>query len=86
MPSPTLVVLKIYPEEIDSVAGIEAGLKTLKEGEVREIKREPIAFGLELVRVAIILPPGEDSMEKLEMAIKKIPGVNQMEVEAMTLL
>jgi len=86
MPSPTLVVLKIYPADIESIPLVEEAVKKLKNGEVKEVRRDPIAFGMELIKVAIILPPAEDAMEKLENEIKSIKGVNEMEVEAMTLL
>ncbi len=86
MPSPTLVILKIYPEDIESIPLVEEAVKNLKNGEVKEVRRDPIAFGMELIKAAIVLPPTEDAMEKIEAEIKSIKGVNEMEVEAMTLL
>ena len=62
-----LVIFRLYPEDIEDVEKIEAGLKELKVGQVREVRREPIAFGLELVKVAIVIPDKvEGMMEKLE--------------------
>ena len=82
-----LVVVKVYPEGPDEVAQVEAGVKALKSGAVKETRREPIAFGLELIKAGIVIPDKTDGiMEKLEEEIKAIPGVKDLEVEGVTLL
>lgn len=87
MGSQTVVIFKIFPEEIDSVAEIEAGLKEIKEGELKQMQREPIAFGLEAIKVAFVIPDKVDgAMDSLEQAVRKIKGVNEVEVEGVTLL
>lgn len=87
MGSQTLVILKIFPKEIDSVKGIEDGLKKITEGQLKESKREPIAFGLEAIKAAFVIPDKLDgAMDSLEQAVKKIPGVNEVQVEGVTLL
>ncbi len=81
------VVVKLYPEEPAAAKGIEEALKTLKSGKVRDIKRAPIAFGLELVRAGIEVPDkAEGIMEKLEKELKGIAGVKDVEVEGATLI
>ena len=82
-----LVIFKLYPEDIEDTEKIEAGLKELSVGKVQEVRREPIAFGLELVVVGILIPDKVDGMmEKLEDDVRKIPGVKEVEVAGMTLV
>ncbi len=82
-----LVILKIYPEGIDEIELVEKGVKGITAGEVKEVKREPIAFGMELIKAGIAIPDKEEGrMEKLEEALKALPGVKEVEVEGMTLL
>jgi len=83
----TLVILKLFPDEIEDAVKIEKSVKGIKSGSVREVRREPIAFGLELVKVAVVIPDKEDgAMGKLEDELKKLPGVKEVEVEGVTLL
>jgi len=82
-----IVIVKIYPEDIDSVSIVEQELKKLSVGTIRQIKREPVAFGMELIKAAIIIPDKTDGiMDKLEAAIKALKGVNEVEVEGITLI
>ncbi|MFH1256165.1 MAG: hypothetical protein V1494_02630 [Candidatus Diapherotrites archaeon] len=83
----TLVVFKIYPEEVEAVGKVEKAVKELKGVELRDMKREPIAFGLELIKAAFTLPEKEENaLEELEKKLRAINGVNQIEVEMMTLV
>ncbi|MFH1239967.1 MAG: elongation factor 1-beta family protein [Candidatus Diapherotrites archaeon] len=82
-----LIIMKIYPEELEDSVKIEKSVKKIKNGEVKEVRLEPIAFGLELVKIAVVIPDKEDgAMSKLEDEIKALPGVRDVEVEGVTLL
>ncbi|MEW6294734.1 MAG: hypothetical protein AB1467_00360 [Candidatus Diapherotrites archaeon] len=84
-----LIIYRIYPEELEDVKLIEASLGEAVKGlgELKDVKRQPIAFGLELVRAGIVVPDKEEGLtEKIEERIKALKGVNQIEVEGMTLL
>lgn len=83
-----LVIFKIFPEpeEIDKV--IEA-LKALTIDQVKyqDLKREPVGFGIEVIRVGYIVPDKTDGiMPLLEEAVSKVPGVNQVEMDGVTLI
>ena len=84
-----MTVYRIYPEDIDSFENIK---KTLEAGleepyKIYGIKEEPIAFGLKLLKVNIIYPEKVDGLlDKLEKILNDIDGVNQIEVEASTLI
>jgi translation elongation factor EF-1beta len=81
-----LIVFRVFadPENVEKVA---AALKTLSEGECKEVRREPIGFGIEVIRAGYVIPDKVDgAMDKLEDAVRKVDGVNEVEVEAMTLI
>ena len=82
-----LVIFKIFPEGPEDVGKVEKALRVLKEGQVKDIRREPIAFGLEAIRVGIVIPDKQEgAMEKLENAVRNIKGISQVDVEGVTLL
>lgn len=81
-----MVVFKVFcdPENLDSV---DKALRALKEGDFKDLKREPIGFGIEVIRVGYVIPDKVDgAMTNLEEAVKKVPGVNNAEVEMATLI
>lgn len=81
-----MVVFKVFsdPEHLDNVSN---ALKEIKEGTFRDLKREPIGFGIEIIRVGYIIPDKTDgALPQLEEAIRKIPGINEVEVDMMTLI
>lgn len=81
-----LLIMKVYPEEPGMEHAIEEKLKKLKHGRVQETRIEPIAFGLCLVKMAVIVPDEAGSVEAVEKDIKGMAGVKDVEVEGMTLL
>ena len=84
-----LSVYKVYPEEIEDIDKIELSLKNgFKEPfKIVKIELEPIAFGLKILRVAVIFPDKIDGLlDKIETILKNIPGVNELEIEVSTLL
>jgi len=82
-------IYKIYPEDAENIDFIESELKKGfgEPFEVREIKIEPIAFGLKLIKVAFVFPDKIDGLlDKLENSLKAISGVREIECEMSTLL
>ncbi len=82
-------VYKVYPKEIEDITRIKAKLEEgLEEPfKIAEIREEPIAFGLKILRVAVIFPDKIDGLlDKIETILKNIPGVNELEIEVSTLL
>lgn len=87
MGSKILVVFKVFPEGPDEVSAVKEGVKAVKAGEFKDLKAEPLAFGLEIIKVAYTIPDKTDgAMEALEQAVRNVKGVNQVEVDAVTLL
>ena len=74
-----MVIFKVSPnpEDIDTV---EAAVKAIEIENVKlqDMKREPIAFGIELIKVGFIVPDKTDGIiPAIEEALNKIKGLSQ---------
>lgn len=74
-----LVTLRLMPSsaEVD-LAGIE--LEVRKRACVYSIEREPVAFGLEALRVLAVIPDAAGGTDPLEQALAGIEGVGSVQV------
>jgi elongation factor 1-beta len=77
------VILRVMPE------GTEVDLAKLEQ-QIRErvkvfsVEREPIAFGLEALRLVTVVEDKEGGTEPIEREISSIPGVASVEVVGLT--
>ena len=81
-----MVIFKVFanPENMDKVC---EQLKAITAGAFRDLKREPIGFGIEIIRVGYVIPDKTDgAMGALEEAVNKVEGANNVEVEMATLI
>jgi translation elongation factor EF-1beta len=84
-------IYKIYPEDPEDIEKI---VEVLKKGlpepfrvQTGDIRVEPIAFGLSLIRIGVVFPDKIDGLlDKLEGLLKEIPGVRELETEGSTLI
>jgi len=85
-----VLIYKISPEGIEETDKVENAIKEkIKDlGELKDIKREPIAFGLEAIKIAIVVEAKgtEGITEKIENTLKEIEGVSSVENIGMNLL
>lgn len=83
-------VYAVYPEGPDEAKGVEESVRALKvEGaELRDLKVEPLAFGLSVVKVGYVFDDkGSKGLDvKIEEELKKVKGVQSVEVAMSTLL
>jgi len=77
------VALKIMPEspEID-LEKVKAEIS--KKIKIQDAKIEPIAFGLKMLRILVIVPDKETG--ELENKIREVKGVSDIETESATLV
>jgi len=72
---------------MEKISETEEKIRGIKSGVVKDIKREPIGFGIELIKVGVIVNEKEaGAMEKVTKELQDIEGVEEVEQEAMTLL
>ncbi len=76
--------IKVMPENPE-VNVEKIGEEIKQKLEVKDLKIEPIAFGLKALKVLVIVEDSEGS-EKVENTIKGIEGVGEVEVESVTLI
>ena len=79
-----MIVYKIYPEEGKNINELMDELK--KNERIKSIKKEPIAFGLEVIKIGVIMDDKKDQPEQIEQEIRKTAGIKEMESEDITLI
>jgi len=79
------MIVKVMPDspEVD-LASMEGSIRGAVP-ETTEIRREPIGFGLNALKVAVVVEDEEGSSERVEEAIAGIDGVASAEIEELTL-
>ena len=72
---------------MDFLENVFNAVKQLKTGEVKDVQKIPIGFGIQTIKAAILIPEKQDHvLDEVTDALKKIPNVEDVEVENMTLL
>lgn len=83
----TFVIMKISATDMEKLDELEEKLKQIKNGEVREVRREPIGFGVEVFKIGVLINEKEEgALEKLKNEVESIELVETAEVEGMTLV
>ncbi|MFH8092364.1 MAG: elongation factor 1-beta [Candidatus Aenigmatarchaeota archaeon] len=77
-----IVTFKIVPEGIE--VDIEKLKKELKKFEPQKIEVEPIAFGLNAIKMVKLLPEIEGEADKFAEKISKIKGVQTVDIVEMS--
>jgi elongation factor 1-beta len=79
------VTLRLMPEsaEVD-LEKLEAMIK--ERISIHSISREPIAFGLEALRVVAVVEDAAGGTEPLERELSSLPGVGNVQVIGLTRL
>ncbi|MEK6941976.1 MAG: hypothetical protein AABW85_03910, partial [archaeon] len=80
------VIVKINATDMEKLDELETAIKKIKNGQVKDIKREALGFGVEIIKAGIIINEKEEgALEKLKNEIDKIKLVETAEIEGMTL-
>ncbi len=83
-----ILTLQVMPESVEvSLDAIKDELKKLEIiGQIKDMKEEPVAFGLKSLKVLTILPDEGGLTDKIEEAVRKIKGVRSAETVGVTLI
>ncbi len=77
------VSLKVMPESPDiDLEKIKGDIS--KKIEVKDSKIEPVAFGLNVLKILIVVP--DEEIENIKNEIKSVNGVSEVEIESSTLI
>ena len=87
MPDKAFIIYKITPKDMDDISQTEKDVRGIKSGIVKDVKREPIGFGIEMIKVGVLVNEKEaGAMEKVTKELQDLASVEEVEQEAMTLL
>ena len=87
MPDKTLLIIRINAKDMEKLDETMAEVKTIKSGDVKDIRREPIGFGVEIIKAGVLIGSKEEGLpEKVIQEISALETVEDAEIEGMTLL
>ncbi|VVB99425.1 EF-1 guanine nucleotide exchange domain protein [uncultured archaeon] len=87
MPDKTILIMKIKPRDIGQIAKAMDAVRTIKSGKVMDVKKEPIGFGIEVIKAGITVDSKDEAaVERVTNEILALPEIEDAEVEGMTLL
>ncbi|MBI4043936.1 MAG: hypothetical protein HY393_03985 [Candidatus Diapherotrites archaeon] len=82
-----LVVFRISPVDVEESPKIMESVKGLALEGFKDCQLVPIGFGASIVKAAYVIEDKDaGAIERLTMALKRVQGVEQVEVERMDLL
>ncbi|MFH1126687.1 MAG: elongation factor 1-beta [archaeon] len=82
-----LATFRVMPESVDiDLKGIASKIRELDIGDIKDIKEEPIAFGLKQLIVLVLIPDEGGLIEKIEEKLRAVEGVNDVENTGCTLI
>ena len=83
-----LISYKIMPESVETDLSIlEEKIKGNLEGvEIKDIKQEPIAFGLKALKVLVMVEDKAGISDKIEKKLSELDDVESVETESITLI
>ena len=79
-----MALYRIYPEENYDLDEIVKELKKIER--VRAIQKEPVAYGLVVLKVGVLYDDKTDTPSEFETYMENIPGIKQVESIDVTLI
>ncbi len=89
MPRKVLMAIKLMPSSPDIEMNMikkQVEQTALELGEIKDMKEEPIAFGLKALKVLLMVEDQERIAEKVEEKLSNLEGIESAEVESVTLI
>jgi len=79
------IILKMMPESPEVDLGVvRAAILDAVPG-TKDIREEPIGFGLSAIRVLVVVPDEEGAPDRVEEAFRAIDGLSSVEIVELTL-
>ncbi len=87
MPDKSFLIYKVTPKDIENLAATEKEIRGIKSGIVKDIKREPIGFGIEILKAGILVDAkDENAVYRVTKELESLDSVEEVDQESMTLL
>jgi translation elongation factor EF-1beta len=81
----TMVIYRVTPTDMGKLDETVGQVKDLKAGRVVDVKKEPIGFGITVLKVGVVVEK-EEAVEKATAELSALPLVEEAEQQEMTLL
>lgn len=83
----TFVIFRVNAKDMENLEKTENDIRSCKKGECKDIQRDPIGFGVVVLKAGFLIPEKDDSaLENLTKEIESLDSVDSVEVEGMTLV
>ncbi|MEM3412015.1 MAG: hypothetical protein QW735_01660 [archaeon] len=79
-----LAIYRIYPEENQDLKQMIDELAKIPE--VKGVQREPIAFGLEVIKVGVVVDDKTGNPQEVEDKLRTIKGVKELDCLEVSLI
>ncbi len=87
MPDKTMLIIKIKPKELGQIDAAVAAVRGIKSGQVMDVKKEPIGFGIEVIKAGILVDSkDEGAVDRVTDELSALAEIEEAEIEGMTLL
>ncbi len=87
MPDKTLLIVRINAKNMEKLDETVNAVKGIKSGAVKDVRREPIGFGVEVIKAGILVDSkDEKALDRVLEEIGTLKEVEDAEIEGMTLL
>ncbi len=87
MPDKTMLIFRIKPKDLGEIDAAMKAVQGIKAGQVMDVKKEPIGFGIEFIKAGILVDSkDEGAVERVSNEINAMPEIEESEIEGMTLL
>lgn len=81
------ITFRVMPEDADTdLESIKTGIRRALDRSLRDLREEPVAFGLNAVLAIAVVDDSAGGSEPLEQSLAAIPGVGSVETVDVTLV
>ena len=81
------VTFRIMPDDADTdLEGIKARVRKALGGALRDMREQPVAFGLNAILAIAVVNDSEGGSDRFEQALAALPGVGSVETVDVTLV
>ena len=81
------VTFRIMPEDAETnLEPIKARVRKVLGAALRDLKEQPIAFGLKAILAVALVSDAEGGSDELEQSLAALPGVGSVETVDVTLI